>query len=147
MAGKRDDQKRSGALDETAPSKSVARGPALPFTKPERGASEPAPREAAPRSVDSATPTAGPRSSPQDPLPFEPTGDPAEQLTLEQHASLHVELEMAPKRKLETLQRYNIKPDRFRLVDGAWRKRLASDPAQKAKWDAAQATYRAWLRR
>jgi hypothetical protein len=66
-------------------------------------------------------------------------------LSLEQHASLHVELAQHPARKDAILQRYNITPEQQAVVDEDWRDRMTRDPALREAWHHAHAAYAAWF--
>lgn len=89
-------------------------------------------------------------------LPFEPSrgvapaplpanmGDlPA--LSLEQYASLCVDLAADPAKRPEILGRYRMSEDQQRRVDASWQSRMAADSRVRAALDQACATYRAWL--
>jgi hypothetical protein len=85
-------------------------------------------------------------------LPFGPTqaaaspASAATRLSLEQYASLVVELAAAPARAAETLNRYGLSAADKEALDAAWRARLA-DARERAAFAQACATYRAWLER
>ncbi len=66
-------------------------------------------------------------------------------LSLEQHASLHVELARHPARKDAILRRYNITPEQQAVVDEGWRDRMTRDPALREAWNQAYAAYAAWF--
>ena len=69
------------------------------------------------------------------------------QLSVEQYASLHVELAALPGRSTEVLDRYRITEDQRRRLDAHWTARMAADPALRQAWDGACAAYKAWLAR
>jgi hypothetical protein len=79
-------------------------------------------------------------------LPFTPPppSPGAPRLTLEQYASLVVELAVAPARVAETLRRYGLTAADKEAHDATWRARLADD-RERAAFERACATYRAWL--
>lgn len=65
----------------------------------------------------------------------------SESLTLEQHASLHAELDHAPSRATDTLRRYRITREELVAVDARWKQRFA-DPAVLARWQEVYRIYR-----
>lgn len=65
-------------------------------------------------------------------------------LTVEQYASLCVELTCQPERAAEALARYRISPAQKELFDGQFRERFAKDPGLREIWDHAYRTYREW---
>ncbi len=67
-------------------------------------------------------------------------------LTLEQHASLCVELALAPARAAETLARYRITPQEKTLVDQYYRDSIAASPEARASWERSYQSYHTWLR-
>jgi hypothetical protein len=71
-------------------------------------------------------------------------GNPAE-LTLEQYASLCVELALSPATRPEILVRYWMNDEAYRRVEANWQRRMAADPMVWMAWDRACAAYRAWL--
>jgi hypothetical protein len=73
-------------------------------------------------------------SSPAPPLP-----------TLEQYASLVVDLADAPERGAETLARYRISLEQRAIIDRHFQDRFAREPGLRATWEMACATYRSWL--
>ncbi|WP_437603077.1 hypothetical protein WMF28_15780 [Sorangium sp. So ce590] len=96
-----------------------------------------------------------PPSAPSRPAP--PTGAPAAaakaadgaaggpvQFSLEQYASLTVDLALEPERAPETLRRYGLTPAQRTLVDATWTARLAQTPAERSAFEAACSSYRAW---
>lgn len=141
------------------------RGPALPFLGEGSGPREgPTPRPASrnklgklalsldiPRELRAVRPEqkAGPAPAtmPADTNAARPAqGAAAPVLTLEQYASLYVELSMSPGREVETLVRYRLTPQQKQALDGHYGERIAKDPAMRRAWDAACRTYEAWLR-
>jgi hypothetical protein len=79
------------------------------------------------------------------PEPAAASAPPAPPLTLEQHASLCVELAAAPGRTAEILQRYRVTAAQKEQTEAALREAFARDPAQREAWNRAYATYRDWL--
>jgi hypothetical protein len=71
------------------------------------------------------------------------TPDP--ELTLEQHASLHVELDMYPEAAEEILGRYGLTESQHGRLDVGWEAQMALNPKLVAVWEQAMADYRAWL--
>lgn len=67
------------------------------------------------------------------------------ELTLEQRASLDVDLKAQPERKPQILQRYGLTPEQYERVSAAWEARLAQDPKLRADWNNAVTQYRVWL--
>lgn len=68
-------------------------------------------------------------------------------LTLERHASLHVELGLHPDLAAQTLRRYGLTSEQHARLDEVWQAKIAQEPAVRASWEAACARYRAWLLR
>jgi hypothetical protein len=112
-------------LGGTALAHDIPKGTALPFPKSASQASRPA-----------AAPVVEP------PLP----------LTIQQHASLCVELAaadsltgpLASTRRAEALTRYGVTDAAKVMMDAALERRFASDPTARAAWQSAQEQYRAW---
>ena len=69
------------------------------------------------------------------------------QLSVEQYASLYVELAALPGRPMEVLDRYRITAEQRRGLDAQWSARMIADPALREVWDRACNAYRAWLAR
>lgn len=69
------------------------------------------------------------------------------QFTLEQYASLLVDVSMAPAQRLGILQRYGLDDASKALLDQSFQQRMHADPRLRAALDHAMATYRAWLAR
>ena len=128
----------------------VPRGAALPFAKSDpRGkkaeiTAEPAPPAAA----------ATPRKKQLGELKFgmeipknlpPPRSAYAPPLTLEQHASLAVELAMSPETTTETLARYHLSPGAPAELDAHYREKKAGSAEIHAAWDRAYHSYSAWL--
>ncbi|MDC3987946.1 hypothetical protein [Polyangium jinanense] len=72
-----------------------------------------------------------------------PTREP--DLTLEQHASLHVELDLDPEQRPEILRRYGLSAEQHARLHATWNARMAVDPKLAAAWQQAVAQYRAWM--
>lgn len=109
-------------LAETAYAAEIPSAPALPFQP-------------------SATPPPRAKES-------EPSSPPSGQgipLTLEQHASLCVEIALHPERVAETLARYRLTPNTKDLVDAHYKTAALASPEVRAAWDRAYETYHAWL--
>jgi hypothetical protein len=68
-------------------------------------------------------------------------------LTVEQYASLCVDLELAPRSPADVLRRYGVTPEAKRTLDDGWSRVFAEQPARRAAFEHAKATYRAWLTR
>jgi hypothetical protein len=110
------------ALSGTSMAVIAPKGPALPF---QHGAQGGAPASAAPA------------QAPEPPAPGK--------LTLEQYASLCVELGVEGAKAEEVLKRYGLTADQGRAVDEHWKAKVAADPAARAAFDRAYEAYRAWL--
>ena len=105
-----------GLAGGTSRAVDVPRGPAVPFLAPVKSkSSSPGAASAAPR------------------------------LTLEQHASLSVEVAAAPERFVATLARYRLTPVQKRETDIYYGERFAADPSLREAWDLACRTYREWF--
>jgi hypothetical protein len=116
-------------LGETSLSLDVPRGPVLPFPSalplpPPPGSSRASPPAA---SLPAASPLAAPP------------------LSIERHASLCVELTVAPDRTQETLVRYRMTPEAKALADAYWKSRFEQDPEVRRTWEQAYNAYYAWL--
>jgi hypothetical protein len=70
----------------------------------------------------------------------------AELLTLEQYASLTVELGEWPERRAEILSRYRVDPAAFEPLRSAWQRRLAEDAGLRDRFERGCAEYTRWLR-
>jgi hypothetical protein len=113
-------------------------------------AAKPAPAPAAPVAPAPAAPApAAPAvSAPVSAVPASPAAVPAASpptLTLQQYASLCVELHRDPARTAETLARYRLSPAQWTSIDAAQRARLSTDPAAYAEFWRAYELYRAFL--
>ena len=108
-------------LSETSLALNVPRGPVIPFARPAV-------------------------ATPATPPPIAPSASTqAVALTLEQHASLCVELALAPEHTAETLARYRLAPEAKALADQHFRVRMDQDPETRSAWDRAYKTYHAWV--
>lgn len=100
-------------------------GPALPFAGPK-----------------------GPPPAPPPPAPPPPTaGDAPIELpvfSIEQYASLCVELELDPSRATETLLRYRLTTLQRAKLDAAWRERMAQASDVYTAWSQAVTQYKTW---
>lgn len=105
----------SESAPATLPSPGKPRGPVLPFAQ---------------------------KSTPKSPAAEQ---SPSIQLTLEQHASLWVELTLRPDQEPAILARYHLKPDQKDPIDRHWRARIAKDPALRDAWNRAFSQYRDWV--
>lgn len=85
-------------------------------------------------------PTAADQNAPPPPPP-----PAAERLTLEQYASLCVEIALAPAREIEALARYRITPREKVLTDEYYRDRIAASPEVRVAWERSFQSYQAWL--
>lgn len=77
--------------------------------------------------------------APQPAPPFAPG------LTLEQHASMCVEIALGPARVAETLARYRITPQEKVLIDRYYRDRVAASAEVRAAWERSYQSYQVWL--
>jgi len=66
-------------------------------------------------------------------------------LSLEQYASLCVELSMSPAQAPSILSRYRIDEEQRRRVEDYWREQMQSDAEVREAWNKACKTFRAWL--
>jgi hypothetical protein len=78
------------------------------------------------------------------PRPPDPAAG-AAALTLEQYASLCVELDAEQSNRPEILGRYRISEEQARKLEAHWRAKFAVEPSLKAQWQQAYAAYEAWL--
>ena len=144
-------QRAPANLGGTSLAVDIPRGPALPFAAREatdtpRGSSPPAPPPppppAAPKRSSLAEVQLGmemPKNLPR----AKPAYAPA--LTLEQHASLAVELAAAPEKTAETLARYRLTPEARAELDAHYREKIAASAETRAAWERAYHSYHAWL--
>jgi len=66
-------------------------------------------------------------------------------LTLEQYASLCVELNAAPHQAAEIAGRYGLTQPQWTTVNAYWQGRMTHEPDVRAAWERACVTYRQWL--
>jgi len=74
------------------------------------------------------------------PEPIPPTG-----LSLEQYASLCVELADEPARSGDILRRYRVIAEQQKELDDYWQARMAADPSLWSAFNRACGSYKAWL--
>jgi hypothetical protein len=92
-------------------------------------------------------PTAPPPSPPGRtevlPRPARPgTADEAAALSLEQYASLCVEIAADPGKAEAVLRRYHLTAEQREAIDAYWLRRMATDPTVWLAFDRASSTYR-----
>lgn len=133
-----------------------ATGAALPFgDRPSSLPAEPEKPKAPPVHQASGTQDVGALFASGAPLPFEaqkapqpkpsPSRPEPPNLSLEQYASLCVELHLAPERADETFRRYGIATDVRASVDAYWQRRLSAEPALYQAYVQAYSAYKTWL--
>jgi hypothetical protein len=138
-------------LRGTALATDPPRGPALPFSSagaPAARALENALAHAADaqgplpprRAVGSGTVDASDAST-VPPAPAAPPGG----LSLEQCASLEVELAVGRTSRAEILRRYGLSEEQYPAVARYWEGRMARDGTILARWNQAMMAYRDWL--
>jgi hypothetical protein len=66
-------------------------------------------------------------------------------MTLERHASMTVEIALAPEKALEVLARYGVSVEGKRAADAYWRGRMASDTSLRDTWNRLYSRYSAQL--
>jgi hypothetical protein len=129
-------ERRPGeALTGTSLALNVPRGDALPFAK----SVEPRAARLGETSLALDLPV-----KPALPFANEPK-PPALALSLEQHASLSVEVALEPARALATLARYGLTPEAKRALDEHYRAEVAKSPAVREAWERAYRTYYDWV--
>ena len=150
-------QKAAGTQDVSA---FFSGGAALPFG--DRPSGLPIQPEQSQKLQNPKTPPAHQASGTQDvsslfetgaPLPFEPqtpvkpspSRPEMPNLSLEQYASLCVELHLGPERADETFGRYGIAREVRASVDAFWQRRLAAEPSLYQAYVQAYNVYKAWL--
>ena len=137
----------------------IPRGEALPFARgqgpvskaePPKPLPEP-PRPVAPTNSPSAAPAVDPPSqclaAPTQPVRAPVHAPPLDTppIPLERHASLCVEIAIAPNRTQETLVRYQMTAETKVVADNYWRAKMSHDPETRAAWERAFNVYRDWL--
>lgn len=110
-----------------------SKGAVLPFPIPAQAAPAPTPASAGQSSPERHSAGAMGSSTPG--------------LSLEQYASVCVELSLHPAKAEETLRRYRLTEDQRAKLDAYWQARIASDPGVAAAWNHACAVYRDWVQR
>ena len=158
LASPRLPEQSGSSLDHTAcvPSMDVERADPLPFA----GEAEPPPPVAQEVSGSSSDPDGTAvinviRASTT--LPFktlaaespavQPADEPPPTLTLQQYASLRVEVAAHPDRLAETRRRYGIASEaQHRHLDEYWRSRLDAIPPERQELDRLVAHYQRWIR-
>jgi hypothetical protein len=68
-------------------------------------------------------------------------------LSIEQYASLTVDLDVDPGHRTEILARYRVPEAQLAALDAAWSARFAADASASVSFRRAAATYRKWLAR
>ncbi|MEO7331669.1 MAG: hypothetical protein ABI193_24050 [Minicystis sp.] len=139
---------RASSLGGTALAVDVPRAPELPFTPDPAKAKKlevrmfelPAHLRGVGVSPAPATPKAAPAKAPA-PAPL-----PLPALSIEQYASLHVELSAAPGRAAEVLTRYRLTETQRAAMERHFQGRFQRESGLRATFDQACATYRGWLR-
>lgn len=116
------------ALSGTVMGTMVPKGAVLPFSPEAAAPSHPAPTSAEPP-----------------PLPAPSAEPPPGGLSLQQFASLCVELEVVPNEADEILRRYRITAEQRTVIDTDWQGRIAADPRVRTVFDQAYAAYKAWF--
>jgi hypothetical protein len=66
-------------------------------------------------------------------------------LSLEQYASLCVELAVEPAKTYDTLRRYGITFEHWKELDHHWNGRLAAEPGVEMTFRRAYTAYEAWF--
>lgn len=131
-------QRQSGLTNDVDVSaivrKVLAFGPGAAAKPPV--ASPPA-QAAAPSPAAARPPVASPPA--QAPAPIVPT------LTIEQYASLCVDIESSPAHTAEILRRYGANETGKRVLDDGFARIFAEQPARRAAFESAKVAYRTWL--
>jgi len=68
-------------------------------------------------------------------------------LSLQQYASLYVELAEDPASEAVILSRYRLDEEQRRRVEAYWQERIKVDPEVRVAWDQACEAFRAWLQK
>jgi hypothetical protein len=84
---------------------------------------------------------------PGPPLPFGAAPDPSSPsgLSLEQYASLCVEVAVEPAQAGDVLLRYGLTSELQRALDGHWQRRIAAEPTVWMAFNRAYAAYKTWF--
>ena len=112
-----------------------------------RVADPPSPRPAAPTQPTQSTQPPQPAPAVRAPIhaPIHTSPPEAPPIPLERHASLCVELAIAPNRTPETLTRYQMTLETKLIADNYWRAQMNHDPETRAAWERAYNVYWEWL--
>jgi hypothetical protein len=91
--------------------------------------------------IDATAAPAGP------PLPFKSAASPSSptELSVEQYASLCVELAVESAKADEVLRRYRLTPDERKALDEHWRRQFATQATVWMAYDRAYAAYKKWF--
>lgn len=116
----------------------MAQKKSTPFDKEKQAAKTAAPAASPP------APVASPNPPPKVPAPPNPESI---SLTIEQYASLCVEMAMAPAKKHEITQRYGLADEHAARIDAYWRGRIANEPEIDKAFRWAYHSYQQWLAR
>ena len=116
----------------------MAQKKSTPFDKEKQAAKAAAPAASPP------APVVSPNPSPKAPAPASPE---SVSLTIEQYASLCVEIAMAPAKKHEITQRYGLADEHAARIDAYWRGRIANEPEIDKAFRWAYHSYQQWLAR
>jgi hypothetical protein len=127
-------------------------GPAVPFvagvaSPPPSPAEPPAPvpkRTRAPAELGGTLDLGAPPEASH--LPFAPAPEPPGPagLSLEQYASLCVELAFEPAKAAETLLRYQIDAEQRKALDDHWQRRIKAEQSVRARFEQAYTAYQRW---
>lgn len=140
----------------TLPFRSLAAGESSVFAAPDPNSIVPVgmrgftsvsgTQAASPLPAGPALPFAGSKGPPPAPPPPIVVSPPQElpSLSIEQYASLCVELELEPSQTTETLLRYRLTPSLRAKLDAAWRDRMARASDVYTAWSKAVTQYKTW---
>lgn len=133
-------QRQSGLTNDVDVSaivrKVLAFGPQKTAEKPPAAAPSPAPVKPP---VAPATPPVPTPPVAQAAPPIVPT------LTIEQYASLCVDIESSPAHTTEILRRYGANEAGKRVLDEGWARLFSEQPVRRAAFENAKVAYRTWL--
>lgn len=82
---------------------------------------------------------------PAAPLPFAPAEPPPLGFSIQQYASLCVEIATAPDQVEAALLRYRITAEQRKTLDAYWQGRIAADPTVWMSFDRAYTAYKDWF--
>ncbi|MFT3775477.1 MAG: hypothetical protein QM820_59780 [Minicystis sp.] len=141
------------ALATTAPLLDVPPELRLPFTDwpAEPTIDKPSPEASRPSRIHSGTALAIDEEArrPAEPFATAPAVAPPSRrearLTLEQHASLCVELAMQPQQASPVLARYGLTLEEKAALDAEYKAKVEANPALREAWNSAYQTYYNWL--